>query len=163
MAQPVHSVRGARAFVLALVFAGGAIAATNAPLPADVVLRYGAKTALSHGAAQALYLKAVELLESSQFNSRSPRWNWDSAKILEEHRQVMTGRNLVVTFRQPQKVATMGGEVSVRQIVIGLDRPDYANSLHTIDEEGRVVGHGKYSGQLCIEFLKLVKTVAGNP
>jgi hypothetical protein len=154
---------GAVAF--ATIVAGSAMAAAP-PVPADgrsVALQYGTSAALSEEAAQALYLKAVELLESSQFNSGKPRWSWDSAKILEEHRQVMSGKHLVVTFRQPQKVATMGGELGVRQIIIGLNRPDYASSLLTVDAEGRVVGHGKYSGGLCIEFLKLVKTVAGSP
>ena len=122
-----------------------------------VDLRYGGNPALSQDAKLALYAKAVELLESSQFNSLDRRWDWDQAKIEDEYRQAMSGKYLAVTYRRPQKVATMGGEVSVRQIAIGLNRADYASSLHTVDDEGRIVGHGKYSGGLCIELLELVK------
>jgi len=58
--------------------------------------------------------------------------------------------------------------------VIGLNRPDsaaivegvtyadYASSLFTIDDEGRVVVHEKYSGLTCIELMKLVKKIAGD-
>ena len=149
-------MKAVRAVALAVAFASGAVAAANALAPARVELRYGAKAAPSQEAAQRLHAKAVELLESSQFNSRNPRWKRDPPKILDEYRQALSGKHFVVTYPQPQRVTTMGGEIGVRQIVIGLNRPDYANSLHTVDDEGRIVGHAKYSGPLCVEFLKLV-------
>lgn len=147
----------------AIVAAGSTISATRPPVPRAVVLQYGARLDLSEEAAQMLYLRAVELLESSQFNSLDPAGDWDRQKVEEEYRQAMSRKYLAVTFHRPQKVATMGGEISVRQIVIGLNRPDYASSLHTVDDQARIVGHGKYSGPLCVEFLKLVKNVAGSP
>jgi len=158
-------VRAMRAIVIALaaILAGVALAATSPPVPRTVLLQYGTRIPLSEEATQTLYLRAVELLESSQFNSLNPSWDWERQKIEEEYRQAMSGKYLAVTFPRSQKVTTMGGEISVRQIVIGLNRPDYASSLHTVDEDARVVGHGKYSGPLCVEFLKLVKGIAENP
>jgi hypothetical protein len=50
----------------------------------------------------------------------------------------------------------------VKEIVIGLNGREYASSLYTIDEELRIVGHAKYSGPLCVEFLKLVKKLSGD-
>jgi hypothetical protein len=83
-------------------------------------------------------------------------------------------RVYVVSLKVPQTIKTVGGEVIVREIVIGLNRPDsvaivegvsyadYASSLFTIDDEGRVVVHAKYSGLLCIDLMKLVKKIAGD-
>jgi molybdate transport system substrate-binding protein len=129
----------------------------TAPPGSAVDLRYGKNPPLNERRRQALYAKAIELLESSQFNSRDER-----QKMEEEYRRVMSRKYLAVTLRPAQKVATMGGEISVRQIVVGLNRPDYASSLHTVDDEGRIVVHGKYSGGLCIELLNLVKSASGN-
>jgi hypothetical protein len=134
----------------------------TAPPGSAVDLRYGRNPPLSDQRKQALYAKAIELLESSQFNSLDQRWDWDQAKIEDEYRRAMSGKFLAVTYRTPQKVATMGGEVSVRQIAIGLNRPDYAGSLHTVDDNARIVGHGMYSGAVCIELLNLVKSVSGD-
>jgi hypothetical protein len=44
----------------------------------------------------------------------------------------------------------------VAEIVIGLNRNDYASSLFTVDESGAVVGHAKYSGERCVEIMKAV-------
>jgi hypothetical protein len=37
------------------------------------------------------------------------------------------------------------------------------HALFTIDDEGRVVVHAKYSGLLCIDLMKLVKKIAADP
>ena len=58
---------------------------------------------------------------------------------------------------------TIGGEVTVRELVIGLNGSQYASSVHTVDGQGRVVGHAKYLGQLCIEIQELVNAVASKP
>ena len=147
---------------------------TTPPPNYAVVLHYGKETALTQEKAQLLYSKAVELLASSNFNSRAPRWDWSISKIHAEYRQTVSGKYLLVSFKTSRKIVTVEGEVSVREIVIGLNRPDsiaivggvsyadYASSLFTIDDEGRVVGHAKYSGPLCIELLKVVKKIAND-
>ena len=115
----------------------------------------------------------MELLETSNFNSRTSGLDWSISKIHEEYRQTVAGKYLLVSLIEPQRIKTVGGEVIVREIVIGLNRPDcvaivegvsyadYASSLFTIDDEGRVVVHAKYSGLMCIELMKLVKKIAG--
>ncbi|GEM_PF-2526103 len=154
-------------FALTMLLASslvGAAADTNQPPSTNgftLALRHGKEKALSHDAVQTLYSKAVELLESSNFNSRAPRWDWNISEILEGYRTTVSGKYVLVSFKEAQKIKTIGGELSVREIVIGLNRPDYASSLYTIDDEGRIVGHAKYSGLLCIELLKLVKKIAG--
>lgn len=154
-----------------------AFAQTNRPAApkADytVALRFGKQTPLTHEAIQTLSSKALELLETSNFNSRTGYLDVSIAKAQEEYRQTVSGKYLLISLKEPQKIKTIGGEVIVREIVIGLNRPDsiaivggvnyaeYASSLFTIDEEGRVVVHAKYSGPLCIELMKLVKRFAG--
>jgi hypothetical protein len=132
-----------------------------------VALRFGKETPLTQEAFQTLYSKALELLETSNFNSL--------ALVHAEYRQTVAGKYLLVSLKVPQKIKTVGGEVIVREIVIGLNRPDsvaivegvsyadYASSLFTIDDEGRVVVHEKYSGLMCIELMKLVKKIAAGP
>jgi hypothetical protein len=85
------------------------------------------------------------------------------SEILEGYRKTVSGKYLLVSFKEPRKIKTVGGEVSVREILIGLNRPDYASSLYTIDDEGRIVGHAKHSGPLCVEFLELAKKISDDP
>lgn len=125
-----------------------------------VTLRYGQPIALAPESVQVLYAKAVELLESSNFNSHAPRWEWNISQLHDDYRQSVAGKYLLISFPASQKIKSVGGELSVREIVIGLNRSDYASSLFTIDDEGRIVGHGKYSGGLCIELLQVVKKIA---
>jgi len=138
-----------------------------------VALRFGKQTPVTQEEAQTLHSKALELLETSNFNSRTSALDWTISKIHEEYRQTVAGKYLLVSLNEPRRIKTVGGEVVVREIVIGLNRPDsiaivggvsyaeYASSLFTIDDEGRVVLHAKYSGLMCIELMKLVKKIAG--
>lgn len=129
-------------------------------------LHYGKDVPLSKDAAQMLYSKAMDFLFSSNFNSSIPRWReqWGIAKIQDDYRRTIRGNYLLVTFKDPQKIKTVGGEITVLEIVVGLNGQQYADALFTIDDEGRIISHAKYSGPLGIEFLNLVKKVAaGNP
>ena len=161
-------------FLIGATVASVAFAETNAPASPKtdyvLALRFGKEHAVSQEARQELYSKAIELLESSNFNSngRGDR----VSQIQERYRQTVSRRYLLVTLKEPQKVTSVGGELLVKEIVIGLNRPEstavaggvnyteYASSLFTIDESGRVVEHGKYDGLLCIELMKMVKRVA---
>jgi hypothetical protein len=138
-----------------------------------VALHFGKQTPVTQEAAQTLHSKALELLETSNFNSRTSGLDWSISKIHEQYRQTVAGKYLLVSLIEPRRIKTVGGEVIVREIVIGLNRPDsiatvggvsyadYASSLFTIDDEGRLIVHAKYSGPMCIELMKLVKKIAG--
>jgi len=91
---------------------------------------------------------ALRSWKTSNFNSERHR---DLLKATPKsthatYRKAVAGRYLVVSFDTPRRSTTNRGEVDVLEVVIGLDRPDYADSLFTIDGEGRVVAHQKYSG-----------------
>ena len=174
MLYQIRNTTPRRLLTLGIVFVTAvtsiAIAETNRPAASKaaytVTLRFGKQTPLTREAVQTLYSKALELLETSNFNFR--------LRVHEEYRQTVAGKYLLVSLKEPQKIKTVGGEVSVREIVIGLNRSnsiaivegvsyaDYASSLFTIDDEGRVVVHAKFSGQMCIELMKLVKKIAGD-
>src|SRR5206468_2347595 len=145
------------AILCTTVVASVVAADTNRPAASKsdytVTLRYGKETPSNPEAIQTLCSKAVDLLETSNFN-------WSISKLHEEYRQTVSGKYLIVSFKAPRRFATVAGEVSVGEIVIGLNRPDYASALFTIDDEGRVVGHAKYDGPKCIELLNAVKQIA---
>lgn len=132
----------------------------------SVKLHYEKEIALAPPTIQTLYSNALQLLETSNFNSRnSPASSWPGYGVTETqetYRQAVSGKYLLISFKEPRKVNTLGGEVSVKEIVIGLRRRDIASSLHTIDDEGRVVSHGKYSGPLCSMLMDLVKEIANS-
>jgi hypothetical protein len=146
--------------VIVLVMAfGSAAGAEKGESVGKVKLQYGKDVTLKQEAAEMLRAKAIELLETSNFNSRAPGWEWDLAKIQASYRKAVAGNYLLVTFEEAQTIKTVRGDVSVREIVIALNRSDYADSLLTVDNENRVVGHSKYSGPLCVKLLEVVKGV----
>jgi hypothetical protein len=92
------------------------VADTNQPSSTDgftLTLRYGKETTLTHESVQILYQKAMELLESSNFNSRAPLWDWKTSQILEGYRTTVSGKYLLVTFNEPTKDQNGGGEKSL--------------------------------------------------
>ena len=63
---------------------------------------------------------------------------------------------MVVVFPQSRQLELIHGQGTVIEIVVGLNHPKYANALFTIDPDGRVVEHSKYSGELATDLLRLV-------
>lgn len=115
---------------------------------------------LAGGVQQQLRQQAMDLVESSNFHSGPGGENqiFTSAGVQQDYRDsVSSGDYLLVAFPTPQKIKTLGGEITAAEIVIGLHQPGGQNSLFTIDDIGRVVGHAKYAGEIC---LRLKKTVA---
>ncbi len=102
---------------------------------------------------------ALRLLESSNFNSERHRdiLTATPKSTHAAYRKTVAGRYLLVSFDTPRRIKTIGGEVDVLEMIIGLNRPDYADSLFTIDHEGRVVAHQKYSGTEGVELVRMVK------
>lgn len=131
-----------------------------------VKLRYGKEIVLTQAAVQTLYSNAVELLKSSSFNSSKSATSplhWDISEIAEDYRLAVSGSYLLVSFKKPRDFMTAGGAISVREIVIALIEPFPDRSeLFTIDDEGRVIEHGKYSGQILLELLKIAKKFAND-
>jgi hypothetical protein len=108
---------------------------------------------------------AAELVESSNFNSyhRPEVVGLSIPEIQDRYRRVAAGNNLVVTYAEPVKFETVGGELWVLEIVIGLGSPDRVDALFTIDNAGRVVAHEKYSGALAVELRQVAFAAVGGP
>ena len=100
------------------------------------------------------------LLQSSNFHSGpdDKQHIFTLPEVQQDYRDsVIAGKYLLLIFSSAQKIRTAGGEVTVTEIIVGLRRPNSKNSVFTIDDSGRVIGHAKYSGTI---FVELEKTVA---
>ena len=170
-----------RLFSFALLFMAtvttSAFGDTNQPAASEsdysIKLYYGKETVLSQPAIQTLYSTAMMLLKTSNFNSSKsardplpqlhrPMMHWDVSEIEDDYRLEVSGKYLLISFKEPQNIKTVGGEVSVREIVIGLNEHFGRNELFTIDDEGRVISHAKYSGSILVNLLQIVKKIAAN-
>jgi len=129
---------------------------------AIVELHWSGRTLLGEESQQQVLTQALQVLQSSNFHSGpGDRLHlFKAADIQSSYRTEVAGRFLVISFPAPRTMATVGGEIVVGKIVIGLNGEQYASSLFTIDESGSVVGHAKYSGVACIELLRTVRNVA---
>lgn len=115
--------------------------------------------------ADAIGKLAAQLVESSNFNSyASPDVLKQSIpEIQDRYRRVASGSSLVITYPAPVKFLTVGGELWVFEIVIGLGRADRVDALFTIDNAGRVVAHEKYSGALAVQLREAADRAVGGP
>jgi hypothetical protein len=128
-------------------------------------LFYGNEVVLNQPAIQTLSSNVVDLLESSNFNSSNPAsrpQGMDASGVHEDYQAAISGKYLLISFKEPQKVKTVGGEVSVKKIVIGLNENFGRNELFTIDDKGLVVSHAKYDGSIFLKLLQSVKKIASN-
>jgi hypothetical protein len=141
------------AFVLLLGVPISAVAGEQTGTVALQFHRGGKPTKAAEGT---LRMLGMELLKSSSFNTAAhPGILKQSVPAIQDrYRRVVAGDCLVITYVSPVKVRTIGGEVSVFEIVIGLAHPDSADALFTIDDGGRVVAHEKYSGRIAMELRK---------
>ncbi len=144
-------------FALALALVPG-VPARGAPAGAASTVSFHHHGLVNDAGASADTLRklALKFLGSSNFNTvaHARILNESVPAVQERYRRVVAGDCLVITYDHPIKVRTVGGDVSAFEIVIGLNRPDYADDLFTIDDLGRVVGHGKYSGVIGIELRR---------
>ena len=115
---------------------------------------------LSADTMENIHVLATELLRTSTFNSAQHTEPFEGgiAQIQARYRKSLSGRYLVVTFDLPRNFKTIGGELTVEEIVIGLNHDDNVDSLFTIDIEGRVVEHAKYSVEKGIQLHDTVKS-----
>src|SRR2546425_10945706 len=147
-----HAIRA-----LALLLAVTTWAVSGEPA-GTVVLHQNGRSRDARAVEDALRKLGMDLLRSSNFNTTAHRaiLNQSIPAIQDRYRQVVAGDCLIITYDHPVTMQTVGGDVSVFEIVIGLGRPDYADALFTIDNDGRVVAHGKYGGRIAIELRKAV-------
>jgi hypothetical protein len=127
-------------------------AAPGEPL-GTVALRLHGRDSTAVANADVLRKLGTELLKSSNFNTDAHPGilRQTVSEIDARYRHVLTGDCLTITYDRPVRVRTVGGDVSVSKMIIGLAHPDYADALFTLDSTGRVVAHEKYSGRTAVE------------
>jgi hypothetical protein len=129
------------------------------PAPAVQLHRAGEKE-LDAAAKAVIARWGMNFLKSANFNTAN-LLKQSVATIQDHYRREVGGDYVVITYDRPVTVMTAGGEVTVVEIVAGLNRPpslnrpdEFASGLFTIDPEGRVVVHEKYAGLLPKELRK---------
>jgi hypothetical protein len=139
-----------------------------APHDFTVKLHYGKQIELTPAAVQTIYSNTVELVKSSSFNSGKSGQSpipWDISEVADDYRAAVSGPYLLVLFKEPRELTTCAGPVKVGEIVVALNENfgrENRSELFTIDDEGRVIAHGKYSGQILLELLKITKNLAND-
>jgi len=95
-----------------------------------------------------------QFLKSANFNTANqPDILKQSVTAQERYRKTVRGDHLVVSYDRPMTFKTVAGDVTVVEIVVGLNRPDtVASGLFTVDPEGRVIAHEKYAAILPVEL-----------
>lgn len=68
---------------------------------------------------------------------------------------------MVVVFPQARQFELIRGQATAIEVVVGLNGPQYADALFTIDPDGRIVEHSKFSGKVATELLRLVAEKGG--
>ena len=128
-------------------------------VPASITVRFPDVRKLTGKTHESIYAHTIDMLQTSIFNSavHARPFQGGIPGVQARYRKTVSGRYLVITFKTPRKFRTLGGKLSAFEVVVGLNRSDYADSLFTIDVEGRIIEHSKYSGGKGIELLKTIK------
>lgn len=158
-----------RTKILALmVLALGGVARSEEPTSSEpppectVQLQYGKDIALSDHDAQRLREVAMEMLESANFNSNGGRGSeiWGGvAGVQKDYRKAVAGNYLLVSFKKAQQVKTLGGRMTVVEVLVGFTDQGWP-SLFSIDDSNRITAYTKYGGADAIECVKVVKRIA---
>ncbi len=143
------------ASVFWVLLLGAWLTVAAADTETDVELHWPGKALTTPAARDDVLQIALRLLQSSNLHSGpdDAQRIFRAAEVQAHYRKEVAGRYLLVSYPTAQSMHTVGGQVRVREIVIGLNRDDYANSLFTIDDTGRIVEHAKFSGVVCTELL----------
>jgi len=132
--------------VITLQFFPSAIAA-NADQPRVELYRSGAKKLTPEVKAEFVAWSEA-LLKSANFNTANqPDILKKSVTAIHESYRLAVRRDcLIVSYDRPMNFTTVAGDLTVMEIVVGLNRPDkIASGLFTIDPVGRVIAHEKYA------------------
>jgi hypothetical protein len=142
---------GIEIFVILLssVTASVASDATNQLVSAQpdykVVVYYERMIPVSQEVAQKIQTDLLEMMKTAAYNSRAPRHGWRQTTVPElttGYRNVITSEKYVLaTWAHPQKVQTVGGEVTTCETILALEIP--GAWMYNVDEEGRLIAHWK--------------------
>lgn len=110
-------------------------------------LRFPKLQKLSESAEQKIAAQVVELLRTSQFNSESQPAEFDGgvSRVQANYRKTAGVPHLVLSFRKPQTLQTIGGEIETAEVVVGLSHESHHSSLFTVNGDGQVVEHSRES------------------
>src|SRR5664280_1415098 len=143
---------------LCLLFVGGSARGQQAQ--AQVDLKLTRLQEITSNTAAIIQAKVVQLLETSNFNSKDhpgPICPDGVRGVERRYRESIGGQYLVVTFAQPRHFDLIRGEVTAIEVVVGLNDPQGADALFTIDPDGRIVEHSMFGGKEAKELVELVK------
>jgi hypothetical protein len=142
-----------RYFLLICLLAIASAAPSPAPdaaVPSITLYRNGEKE-LSADAKAKLADWTLGFLKTSDLNTanQSKILSQSVTTIQKHYRETVRGDFLVMTFNKPTTLTTVGGDLTVNEIIVGLNRPDeFPSALFDIDQDGRVVAHEMYRGTL---------------
>ena len=80
--------------------------------------------------------------------------------VQRRYRKAVSGMYMLVSFAEPRIIEFWdSGELGIVEIVVGLSGDQYASGFFSIDDRGRVLGHGKVNGEHAVEILKRVEEI----
>ena len=141
---------------LCLLLIGGSVRGQQAESAVRIKLNRPHQITSQAGAT--IQAAMIELLKTSNFNSKDHRDIFPDGvgSVHRKYRDTIGGQYLVVTFPKPRTFELIRGQVTAIEVIVGLNNTQYADTLFTIDPEGRVVEHSKFSGKVATELLELV-------
>ncbi len=128
----------------------------------SVALKLNRPEQITSRAASAIQSKVVDLLKTSNFNSKDhvdPAFPDGARGVHRRYRETIGGQYLVVAFPRSRQLELIRGQATAVEIIVGLNHPKYTDALFTIDPDGRVVEHSKFSGELATDLLELVRNM----
>ena len=129
-----------------------------------LTLRYGGNVSLTQAEAHQLYSNVIALLKTSNFNSSQPKtesWvEYQPPGVQNDYKWTTSGNYLTVSLKEEQTIKTVGGKVNVKEIIVGLNNGRGRNELFTIDGQGHMISHGKYSCPLWIKLSHAANKIA---
>jgi hypothetical protein len=122
-----------------------------------VQLRFPKLRKLSENAERKIAERVIALLLTSQLNSQSEPAKFEGgvSRVQKHYRQTAAVTHLALSFVKPQAFSTIGGKITVAEIVVGLSQNKH-RSLFTVDADGRVVEH---SGESLAKGAALLTTI----
>jgi len=106
-----------------------------------LTLRYGKEIALTQEAFQTLHSKGVDLLESSNFNSSAPRWEWNLSEISKDTKRRFLASIALCHSNGPQANHNdwRRSQNARKSYRVWTTQTTVVRFIH--DDEGRIVGH----------------------
>lgn len=136
-----------RLVIISLLAAAVSAVAADADRPRLELYRAGPKELAPQSEATVVGWTET-FLKSANFNTANqPEILKQSiTAIHERYRTTIRADCFIVSYARPMKFKTIAGDVTVVEIIVGLNRPDsIASALFTVDPDGRLIAHEKYA------------------